>query len=81
METSDFGFFFFFFTEFNVTDSAFCGLGRYNGWIMCLSPRMACGNALNHLWWDQFHPTVAVNEILADNGIVKCLDLLVPYKM
>nr|GEV99403.1 GDSL esterase/lipase 7-like [Tanacetum cinerariifolium] len=28
---------------------------------------MACGNASNHLWWDQFHPTAAVNEILADN--------------
>ncbi|GKG23094.1 GDSL esterase/lipase 7-like protein, partial [Tanacetum coccineum] len=46
---------------FNVTDSACCGLGRYNG------AGMACGNASNHLWWDQFHPTAAVNEILADN--------------
>nr|XP_043629390.1 GDSL esterase/lipase 7-like [Erigeron canadensis] len=52
---------------FSVTNSACCGLGRYNGWIMCLSAGMACRNASNHLWWDQFHPTAAVNEILAEN--------------
>ncbi|XP_071737453.1 GDSL esterase/lipase 7 [Rutidosis leptorrhynchoides] len=52
---------------FSVTNTACCGLGRYNGWIMCLSAGMACGNASNHLWWDQFHPTSAVNEILAQN--------------
>ncbi|KAL8238868.1 hypothetical protein R6Q59_015435 [Mikania micrantha] len=52
---------------FSVSDTACCGLGRYNGWIMCLSPGMACRNATNHLWWDQFHPTSAVNEILAEN--------------
>lgn len=34
---------------------------------MCLSPEMACTNASNYIWWDQFHPTAAVNEILADN--------------
>lgn len=34
---------------------------------MCLSPEMACKNASNYIWWDQFHPTDAVNAILADN--------------
>ncbi|PKI77901.1 hypothetical protein CRG98_001693 [Punica granatum] len=52
---------------FEVTSDACCGLGRYNGWIMCLSPEMACVNASSHIWWDQFHPTDAVNAILADN--------------
>ncbi|KAJ0498873.1 putative triacylglycerol lipase [Helianthus annuus] len=52
---------------FTYTDTACCGLGRYNGWLMCLSSGMACRNATNHLWWDQFHPTSAVNEILAEN--------------
>ena len=28
---------------------------------------MACRNASNHIWWDQFHPTDAVNAILAEN--------------
>lgn len=52
---------------FNVTTDACCGLGKYNGWIMCASEEMACSNASNHIWWDQFHPTDAVNAILADN--------------
>ncbi|CAK9174834.1 unnamed protein product [Ilex paraguariensis] len=52
---------------FNVTTDACCGLGMYRGWIMCISPEMACINASNHIWWDQFHPTDAVNAVLADN--------------
>ncbi|GKB92067.1 GDSL esterase/lipase 7-like protein, partial [Tanacetum coccineum] len=52
---------------FAVIRTACCGLGRYKGWMMCYSPGMACSNASNHLWWDQFHPTAAVNKILADN--------------
>ncbi|KAK4844487.1 hypothetical protein QYF36_020846 [Acer negundo] len=52
---------------FNVTTDACCGLGKFKGWIMCMSPDMACDDASNHIWWDQFHPTDAVNSILADN--------------
>ncbi|XP_022738165.1 GDSL esterase/lipase At1g71691-like [Durio zibethinus] len=52
---------------FNATTDACCGLGKYKGWIMCMSGEMACPNASNHIWWDQFHPTDAVNAILADN--------------
>ncbi|KAJ8764834.1 hypothetical protein K2173_010299 [Erythroxylum novogranatense] len=55
------------FYGFNVTTDACCGLGKYNGWIMCISPQMACSNASNHIWWDQYHPTDQVNAILADN--------------
>ncbi|XP_074278724.1 GDSL esterase/lipase At5g08460-like isoform X2 [Silene latifolia] len=52
---------------FQVTSDACCGMGMYKGWIMCLSPEMACRNASTHIWWDQYHPTEAVNRILADN--------------
>ncbi|CAN8308185.1 unnamed protein product [Cochlearia groenlandica] len=52
---------------FNETTEACCGLGRYKGWLPCISPEMACSDAAGHLWWDQFHPTEAVNAILADN--------------
>ncbi|XP_065858994.1 GDSL esterase/lipase At5g08460 [Euphorbia lathyris] len=52
---------------FNVTTDACCGLGKYKGWIMCIAPEMACNNASSHIWWDQYHPTDAVNSILADN--------------
>ncbi|KAK9094050.1 hypothetical protein Scep_025519 [Stephania cephalantha] len=52
---------------FEVTTDACCGFGPYKGWLICLLPSMACPNASNHVWWDQFHPTEAVNAILADN--------------
>nr|GMD99719.1 GDSL esterase/lipase At5g08460 [Ipomoea batatas] len=52
---------------FSVTEEACCGFGRHRAWIACASPEMACSNASNHIWWDQFHPTDAVNAILADN--------------
>ncbi|KAB5564613.1 hypothetical protein DKX38_004667 [Salix brachista] len=52
---------------FNVTTDACCGLGKYKGWIMCFASEIACSNATNHIWWDQYHPTDAVNAILADN--------------
>ncbi|CAA6667057.1 unnamed protein product [Spirodela intermedia] len=48
-------------------DGACCGLGRYGGLIMCLVPEMACRNASSHVWWDEFHPTDAVNALMADN--------------
>ncbi|XP_047333066.1 GDSL esterase/lipase At5g08460-like [Impatiens glandulifera] len=52
---------------FNVTSEACCGYGKYKGVLICISPEMACEDASNHIWWDQFHPTDAVNAILADN--------------
>ncbi|XP_019160426.1 PREDICTED: GDSL esterase/lipase At5g08460-like isoform X2 [Ipomoea nil] len=52
---------------FSVNEEACCGFGRRRAWFSCMSPEMACSNASNHIWWDQFHPTDAVNAILADN--------------
>lgn len=55
------------FYGFETTSDACCGLGKYGGLIMCLLPEMACSDANKHVWWDEFHPTEAVNKILADN--------------
>ncbi|KAL5998949.1 hypothetical protein ACLOJK_009898 [Asimina triloba] len=52
---------------FETITDACCGLGQYGGLIMCISPEMACANASKHVWWDQFHPTGAVNAIIADS--------------
>ncbi|KAJ1262068.1 hypothetical protein BS78_09G079000 [Paspalum vaginatum] len=52
---------------FVTTTDACCGLGKYGGLIMCVLPQMACSDASSHVWWDEFHPTDAVNRILADN--------------
>lgn len=54
-------------TGFQTTTEACCGLGKYRGSIMCLLPEMACSNASTYVWWDEFHPTDAVNRILANN--------------
>ena len=35
---------------------------------MCLSPEMACSDASYYIWWDQFHPTDAVNADNVWNG-------------
>ncbi|CAL9105867.1 unnamed protein product, partial [Musa textilis] len=53
---------------FQTVTDACCGLGNYGGFIMCLLPEMACSNASTHVWWDKFHPTDAVNRIIADDG-------------
>ncbi|KAF2944264.1 hypothetical protein DAI22_02g129600 [Oryza sativa Japonica Group] len=52
---------------FLTTTDACCGLGKYGGLFMCVLPQMACSDASSHVWWDEFHPTDAVNRILADN--------------
>ncbi|ONK81578.1 uncharacterized protein A4U43_C01F30740 [Asparagus officinalis] len=52
---------------FETTTEACCGAGKYRGMGMCLGPQMACEDASVHVWWDEFHPTEAVNRILADN--------------
>ncbi|KAL6877517.1 hypothetical protein ACP4OV_012732 [Aristida adscensionis] len=52
---------------FVTTTDACCGLGKYGGLIMCVLPQMACSDASSHVWWDEFHPTDAVNRILAEN--------------
>ncbi|XP_043706851.1 GDSL esterase/lipase At5g08460-like [Telopea speciosissima] len=52
---------------FEVITDACCGSGQYRAQMICISPEMACNNASKHVWWDQFHPTDAVNAILADN--------------
>ncbi|KAL5996879.1 hypothetical protein ACLOJK_007802 [Asimina triloba] len=52
---------------FETITDACCGLGQYGGLIMCISPEMACANVSKHVWWDQFHPTGAVNAIIADS--------------
>ncbi|URE18587.1 GDSL-like Lipase/Acylhydrolase [Musa troglodytarum] len=57
----------FTFCGFQTVTDACCGLGKYGGFIMCLLPEMACSNASTHVWWDKFHPTDAVNRIIADD--------------
>ncbi|KAL8131648.1 GDSL esterase/lipase At5g08460-like isoform X1 [Apium graveolens] len=50
---------------FTVTDEGCCGIGRNKGQITCLPLLLPCKNRKEYLFWDAFHPTEAVNQILA----------------
>ncbi|KAL0283075.1 UNVERIFIED_CONTAM: GDSL esterase/lipase [Sesamum angustifolium] len=50
---------------FSVTDRGCCGIGRNRGQITCLPFSMPCSNRNQYVFWDAFHPTQAVNQILA----------------
>ena len=54
---------------FSESKSGCCGLGKYKGMLTCLpiiSPLELCDNRETHVFWDAYHPTHAVNRILAD---------------
>ncbi|XP_057787309.1 GDSL esterase/lipase At5g08460-like [Salvia miltiorrhiza] len=53
---------------FNVTDRGCCGIGRKQGQITCLPFSVPCNNRKQHIFWDAFHPTEAVNQILAERA-------------
>ncbi|KAJ0972931.1 hypothetical protein J5N97_020890 [Dioscorea zingiberensis] len=50
---------------FRVTDRGCCGIGRNRGQITCLPYQRPCFNRNQYVFWDAFHPTAAVNIILA----------------
>ncbi|PIA47054.1 hypothetical protein AQUCO_01400039v1 [Aquilegia coerulea] len=50
---------------FKVTDAGCCGIGRNQGQITCLPYSFPCINRTEYVFWDAFHPTEAVNAIIA----------------
>ncbi|XP_039010088.1 GDSL esterase/lipase At1g71250-like [Hibiscus syriacus] len=54
---------------FNVVDRGCCGIGRNQGQITCLPFENPCTNRNQYVFWDAFHPTEAVNAILARRAI------------
>ncbi|KAJ4822422.1 hypothetical protein Tsubulata_048179 [Turnera subulata] len=53
---------------FSVVDRGCCGIGRNQGQITCLPFAVPCTNRNNYVFWDAFHPTQAVNAILAQRA-------------
>ncbi|MCD9644059.1 hypothetical protein HAX54_032031 [Datura stramonium] len=53
---------------FQDAQNACCGIGIYGGTKGCLSLDMACPRASNHVWWDLYNPTEAVNILLANSS-------------
>lgn len=50
---------------FSVINRGCCGIGRNSGQITCLPFQTPCANRDRYVFWDAFHPTAAVNIILA----------------
>ncbi|EEF40882.1 zinc finger protein, putative [Ricinus communis] len=50
---------------FTVVDKGCCGIGRNQGEVTCLPFVVPCANRNVYVFWDAFHPTQAVNSILA----------------
>ncbi|XP_057481367.1 GDSL esterase/lipase At5g08460-like isoform X2 [Actinidia eriantha] len=50
---------------FKVIDKGCCGIGRNQGQITCLPFSSPCIDRNQYVFWDAFHPTQAVNQILA----------------
>ncbi|KAF6135261.1 hypothetical protein GIB67_033595 [Kingdonia uniflora] len=55
---------------FRVTDEGCCGVGRNQGQITCLPLSVPCRNRNEYVFWDAFHPTEAVNAVLAKKAYV-----------
>nr|XP_004250819.1 GDSL esterase/lipase At1g71250 [Solanum lycopersicum] len=53
---------------FNVWDRACCGVGRNQGQITCLPYQFPCLDRSKYIFWDAFHPTQAVDAILAQRA-------------
>ncbi|XP_028771228.1 GDSL esterase/lipase At5g08460-like [Neltuma alba] len=49
----------------SVVDRACCGVGMRQGQITCLPLSVPCPNRDQFVFWDAFHPTQAVHEVLA----------------
>uniref|UniRef100_A0A2N9F4N4 SGNH hydrolase-type esterase domain-containing protein n=1 Tax=Fagus sylvatica TaxID=28930 RepID=A0A2N9F4N4_FAGSY len=53
---------------FRVTDRGCCGIGRNQGQISCPPLFIPCLTRDQYVFWDAFHPTQAVNEIIAQRA-------------
>ncbi|XP_059291069.1 LOW QUALITY PROTEIN: GDSL esterase/lipase At5g08460-like [Lycium ferocissimum] len=63
---------------FEVKDIGCCGVGRR---ITCLPLSVPCMNRDQYLFWDAFHPTQAVNQILARKAYSGSLDDCYPINV
>ncbi|KAG5529025.1 hypothetical protein RHGRI_029631 [Rhododendron griersonianum] len=53
---------------FKVIDRGCCGVGRNEGQATCLPFSIPCRERNQYMFWDAFHPTQAVHQILAQRA-------------
>ncbi|KAI3956877.1 hypothetical protein MKX01_000911 [Papaver californicum] len=51
-----------------VVNHACCGNGRYGGAVTCLPFEKPCPNRNKYVFWDAFHPTQFVNQVIANRS-------------
>ncbi|KAG6470421.1 GDSL esterase/lipase At1g71691-like [Zingiber officinale] len=66
---------------FSVIDRGCCGIGRNSGQITCLPFQTPCANRDQYVFWDAFHPTAAVNIMLAKKAFSGDADVVFPMNI
>ena len=51
-----------------MIDTGCCGIGRNQGQITCLPFSVPCTNRKQYAFWDAFHPTETMNQILTSRA-------------
>ncbi|CAO2205536.1 unnamed protein product [Urochloa humidicola] len=66
---------------FSVVDRGCCGIGRNGGQITCLPFMPPCADRERYVFWDAYHPTAAVNVIIAREAFRGGADVMVPINV
>ncbi|KAJ7560522.1 hypothetical protein O6H91_04G133600 [Diphasiastrum complanatum] len=66
---------------FKVANAGCCGVGRLNGQLGCIPLSNLCSNREEYIFWDPFHPTDAVNRLLAPALVNGTPDQIWPFNI
>ncbi|CAL5004503.1 unnamed protein product [Urochloa decumbens] len=66
---------------FSVVDRGCCGIGRNGGQITCLPFMPPCAERERYVFWDAYHPTAAVNVIIAREAFHGGADVMAPINV
>ncbi|OEL30978.1 GDSL esterase/lipase [Dichanthelium oligosanthes] len=66
---------------FSVVDRGCCGIGRNGGQITCLPFMPPCADRERYVFWDAYHPTAAVNVIIARQAFQGRADVMAPINV
>ncbi|XP_062192933.1 GDSL esterase/lipase At1g71691-like [Phragmites australis] len=66
---------------FSVVDEGCCGIGRNGGQVTCLPFMPPCADRERYVFWDAYHPTAAVNVIIANQAFHGGADVVAPINV
>ncbi|XP_006659756.1 GDSL esterase/lipase At1g71691 [Oryza brachyantha] len=66
---------------FRVVDRGCCGIGRNSGQVTCLPFMPPCDDRRGYVFWDAFHPTAAVNVLVARLAFYGSADVVSPINV